>query len=423
MISLALGIGATTAVFSVIHAVLMNPYPYAAADRIVTLVTQDKAGNENSVYVTGSQLQELRDAKAVDIVLAQQNWELSTTGSDVPADVRAVFFTVNASSFFGVPALLGRGLIPSDAAGEADSQPVAVLSYLLWQRQFAGSADVLGKTLQLDHKNYTIVGVLPRRFAWILADVYLPLKITNDSAQPLGVYVRLKRDVGLKVADAEFQSLFEQFAKETPARYPNKFRVRSKRLIDQYGPTVGHTLFLLFGAVLVLLFIGCGNVSILLLARGKLRKNELAVRTALGASRARILRQLLTESLVLSLTGATFGVVFAYGSMALVVKWLPESLYPPEAAIQVNLCGARLQYWIGARDGNPVWAVARPATQPQGSGPGDAIQHSQNHGRGGRKAGAHCPDRSTDRYHSPANLCRRCGDGRFSALIAYGPRL
>jgi ABC-type antimicrobial peptide transport system permease subunit len=106
LISLALGIGATTAVFSVIHAVLMNPYPYAAANRIVTVVTQDKDGNENSVYVTGSQVQQLRDAKAVDSVLAQQDWELSTTGSDVPEDVRAVFFTVNATSFFGVPALL-----------------------------------------------------------------------------------------------------------------------------------------------------------------------------------------------------------------------------------------------------------------------------------------------------------------------------
>jgi ABC-type antimicrobial peptide transport system permease subunit len=106
LISLALGIGATTAVFSVIHAVLMNPYPYAAANRIVTVVTQDKGGNENSVYVTGSQVQQLRDAKAVDSVLAQQDWELSTTGSDVPEDVRAVSFTVNATSFFGVPALL-----------------------------------------------------------------------------------------------------------------------------------------------------------------------------------------------------------------------------------------------------------------------------------------------------------------------------
>jgi predicted permease len=383
LISLALGIGATTAVFSVIHAVLMNPYPYAAANSIVTVVTQDKDGNENSVYVTGSQVQQLRDAKAVDSVLAQQDWELSTTGSDVPEDVRAVFFTVNATSFFGVPALLGRGLIPSDAAD--DSQPVAVLSYLFWQRQFAGSADVLGKTLQLDHKNYTIIGVLPRRFAWVLADVYLPLKITNDPAQPLGVYVRLKRGVGLQAADAEFQSLLEQFAKETPARYPDRFRVRSKRLIDQYGQTIVHTLFLLFGAVLVLLFIGCGNVSILLLARGTLRKNELAVRAALGASRVRILRQLLTESLVLSLAGAICGVLLAYGSVAFVVKWLPESLYPPEAAIRVNL--VVLCFSIGVALATGILFGLSPALQLSRSELGQAIQSSTRKiiGGGGRR--------------------------------------
>jgi predicted permease len=189
----------------------------------------------------------------------------------------------------------------------------------------------------MDHKNYTIVGVLPRRFAWILADVYLPLKVANNPAQPLFPYVRLKRGVSLQAADAEFQVFLEQFAKETPARYPEKFRSRTKRLIDQYGHSFGQTLYLLFGAVLMLLFIGCANVSILLLARGKLRQHELAVRTALGASRARIVRQLLTESLVLSLSGASLGVLFAYGTVALVVKWLPESLYPPEAAIQVNL--------------------------------------------------------------------------------------
>jgi len=183
----------------------------------------------------------------------------------------------------------------------------------------------------------TIVGVLPRRFAWNLADVYLPLKVTDNPAQPLLPYVKLKPGVSLQAADAEFAALLEQFAKEIPARYPEKFRVRTERLTDQYGQRLGHTLYMLFGAVLVLLFIGCANVSILLLARGVLRQHELAVRVALGGSRARILRQLLTESLVLSLVGTSLGVLFAYGIVGVVVKWLPESLYPPEAAIQVDL--------------------------------------------------------------------------------------
>src|SRR5580704_9676939 len=281
LISLALGVGATTAVFSVLYALLVNPYPYTASNRIVLVMTQDKSGNPDLPQVSGTQLQQLRNAESVESVLGIQGWELSTTASDVPEEVRAAFLTVNASSFFGVPPLIGRGLIPSDAADGQDAQPVAVLSYSFWQKHFAGSSDVVGKTLQLDHKNYTVVGVMPRRFTWWLADVYLPLKVTNSSTQPVAPYVRLKPGVRLEAADAEFQSLFEQFAKEIPARYPEKFHIRTERMIDEYGQTLRHTLYLLCCAVLVLLLIGCANASILSLARGTLRQHELAVRTAL----------------------------------------------------------------------------------------------------------------------------------------------
>ena len=337
LISLALGIGAATAIFSVIHAVLMNPYPYPESERMVSLVIEDGAGNEDWAQLTGSQLRQLRNAKAAESVLAQQDWELSTTGGDLPEDVRAVFFTPNASAFFGVPASLGRGLVPSDAPDGEDPQPVVVLSHLFWQRHFGSSPSVVGKTLQLDRKNYSVVGVLPSRFAWSLADVYLPLKVANDPSQPLLAHVTLRPGVSLGAADAEFQALFEQFAKEVPARYPAKFRVRTKRIIDQYGYALGHTLYLLLGAVAVLLFIGCANVSILLLARGASRRHELAVRGALGANRARILRQLLTESLLLSLSGAALGVLMAFGGVSQIVKWLPEYSYPHEAAIQISI--------------------------------------------------------------------------------------
>jgi predicted permease len=337
LISLALGIGAATAIFSVIHGVLMNPYPYPESDRMVSLVIEDSAGNEDWAQLTGSQLLRLRNTKAAENVLAQQDWELSTTGSDLPEDVRAVFFTPNASAYFGVPASLGRGLVPSDAPEGEDPQPVVVLSHLFWQRHFGSSPSVVGKTLQLDRKNYTVVGVLPSRFAWSLADVYLPLKVASDPSQPLLAHVTLRPGVSLGAADAEFQALFEQFAKETPTRYPAKFRVRAERIIDQYGHSLSRTLYLLFGAVAVLLLIGCANVSILLLARGASRRRELAVRAALGARRARILRQLLTESLLLSLSGAALGVLLAFGGVAQILKWLPEYSYPHEAAIQISL--------------------------------------------------------------------------------------
>jgi hypothetical protein len=122
VISLALGIGATTAVFSIIRAVLLNPYPYAAAERIAWVTTEDRAGNQRRISVTGSQLQLLRKARSVESVVLQEGWDLSTTGGDLPEDVRALFVTPNASSFFGVPPLLGRGLLPSDAPEEKDAR-------------------------------------------------------------------------------------------------------------------------------------------------------------------------------------------------------------------------------------------------------------------------------------------------------------
>jgi predicted permease len=338
VLSLAFGIGATTAVFSVIYAVLLHPYPYVGADRMVRPQAEDKAGVPRNFFLTGPQLQQLRQANSVESLLAQTNWELPTTGSDLPEDARAVFLTTNASTFFGVPALLGRGLLPSDAPDGQDPQPVVVLSFSFWQRHFGGNSDVLGKSLEMAHKNYTIVGVLPPRFAWTVADVYLPLKITNDPQYLVYVScVKLKEGVSPDAAQAEFQSLLEQFAKETPKNFPGTFRVQLARLMDEHGKSFEHTLYLLFGGVTLLLAIGCANISILLLARGAARQHELAVRASVGASRSRILRQLLTESLLLSLSGVAVGILLAYASLILIVRWLPRWSYPYEAAVQINL--------------------------------------------------------------------------------------
>ncbi len=230
-------------------------------------------------------------------------WNLTTTDEDLPQDVPSTQLTGNAGSHFGVPALLGRTLIPSDAPDGQDPQPVVVLSYLFWQRHFNSDPTVIGRRLQLVHKNYTIVGVLPSRFTWEDAAVYLPLKITNDSSITFGPLIRLKPGVTHAAANAELQPLLEQFAKETPTHFPKKFRVRVQGLNEQFEEHLGQSLFLLFGAVALLLLIGCANVSILLLARGTARQHELAVRSAIGASRWRIQRQLLTEALALSLAG------------------------------------------------------------------------------------------------------------------------
>src|SRR5262249_46622054 len=145
---------------------------------------------------------------------------------------------------------------------------------------------------------------MPSRFTWADADVYLPLKITNDPKLSFNPIIRLKPGVSHETANAELQPLLEQFAKDTPDHFPKKFRVRIKGLNDQFLTRLGPSLGLLSPAVALLLAIGCANVSILLLARGTARQHELAVRSAVGASSGRLYRQLLTESLALSLLGA-----------------------------------------------------------------------------------------------------------------------
>lgn len=336
--SLALGIGATTAVFSIIYGLLANPYPYNGAKRMINLLVVNESGNNRWVGVTGSQLKILRQLKCAESVAASWGtWNLTTTGDDLPQDVPSVQLSANAGAYFGVPALLGRTLLPSDAPDGQDPQPVVVLSYLFWQRHFNADRTVVGRTLQLVHKNYTIIGVLPPRFTWNDADVYLPLKVTNDASINFSPLIKLKPGITHAAANAELQPLLEQFARETPAHFPKKFRVHVQGIDEWYGEHLGRSLFLLFGAVALLLLIGCANVSILLLARGTARQHELAIRSAIGASSWRIQRQLLAEALALSLLGTSGGVLLAYRLLPVLVRWLPEYSFPHEAAIAINL--------------------------------------------------------------------------------------
>ena len=338
ILTLALGIGATTAVFSVMYAILMNPYPYAASDRMVHMRLSNKSNQDMGFGLTGAQWQQIRKSSVVEDAFISNDWNLTVTGHDLPEDVNGVYMTSNSFAFMGVPPALGRGLIPSDAIDGQDPQPVAVLSYKFWKRHFNSDAAVLGRTLQLVHKNYTIVGVAAPRFTWDDGDVYLPLKVTMDPTKAYYVGLRLKPGVSHAAADAVLRPLIDQFAKETPKHFPSdQFDFHVIGLNDRFVRDLGGTLYLLFSAVALLLAIGCGNVSILLLARGTARQHELAVRTAIGASRSRVIRQLLTESLLLSLIGAALGVLLAYRMLALIVDLLPKYSFPHEAAIQINL--------------------------------------------------------------------------------------
>jgi len=161
-----------------------------------------------------------------------------------------------------------------------------VLGYQFWQRYYHGDPDIVGKNIQLVHKSYAIVGVVQPRFTWGDGEVYLPLKLTADPARTFFVMTRLKQGVTRAAASAELQSLLEQFAKETPGHFPEHFHVMLEGLNDQFVDRIGGTFFLLLSAVALLLLIGCGNVSILLLARGTARQHEMAVRSAIGAERS-----------------------------------------------------------------------------------------------------------------------------------------
>src|SRR5262252_1283602 len=338
ILSLALGIGATTAVFSVIYALLVNPYPYKAADRMAHLIVLNEKGEDWWVELTGPQLKLVGQAKCIESIAATWGtWNLTTTDEELPEDVPSVDMTANAFIHFGVPALLGRTLLPSDAPEGQDPEPVAVLSYSFWQRHFNGDPAAVGRKIQLVHKTYTIVGVMPSRFTWQDADVYLPLKLPGGPNDVYDPTIRLRPGFTQEAANSELQALLEEFAKETPTHFPKKFRVHLKGLNDQFVEHLGHSLFLLFGAVGLLLVIGCANVSILLLARGTARQHELAIRSAIGASRWRIQRQLLTEALTLSLSGAAGVVLLACGLIPLMVRWLPEGSFPKEVVMSVNL--------------------------------------------------------------------------------------
>jgi predicted permease len=337
VLSLALGIGATSAVFSVIYAVLIDPFPYPGSDRIVEIRLVDKTGSDRYAGLNGPQIDQLRQAKSLEDITAMDWWNLTTTDGDIPEDVQAMYISPNAPNHWGIRAQMGRWLIPSDAPPGQQPQPVVVLTYQFWQRYFMGDRNVVGRTIQLVHKPYQIVGVMPPRFKWGAADMYLPLKMTQDPNIHLAASFKLRPGVSAAQASAELQPILEEFAKQSPTQFPETFRVKMPSIVDVYARPLGPTLYLLLGAVASLLLIGCANVSILLLARGTERQHELAVRAAIGAGRLRMIRQLLTESLGIATAGAALGVLLAWKGLALIAARLPEFSFPAESVIKMNV--------------------------------------------------------------------------------------
>lgn len=338
VLSLALGIGATTAMFSLIYAVLLHPFPYANADRIMNLFGFDEKHPDGFQFITLSKAQfdNLRLAAPVDSALGYNTRHMEITNGELPEDISGIYLTENAGAFFGVRPLLGRNIEPFD--GENGGHSVVVLNYRFWQRHFGGDPHVIGRTLEMNHAPYTIIGVMPRSFAFNdeveVGDVYLPI-----SRMPVvGVYVpwiKLRPHVTPAAANSALEPIVRQIAKQKPQGLPDHWHLALQPLIWTFQENIGGTLTLLLAGVVLLLIIGCANCSILLLARGRTRQHELAIRSAIGASRWRIVRQLLVEAIVISCTGAVLGVAASYWLAKLPMVLSPGS-FPAESFIRIN---------------------------------------------------------------------------------------
>ncbi len=332
VLSLALGIGATTAMFSLIYAVLLHPFPYAGADRIMNphLVDAHHPDKFSWFALSKAQCDDLRLATPVESVLGFRNGHLEITNDGLPEDISGVYLTENAESFFGVHPLFGRMIEPFDAG-----HPVVVLNYRFWQRRFDGDPHVIGRTLEMDHARYTIVGVMPRSFAFNdiagVGDVYLPASVANAPDPSFLPWIKLRPHVTVAAASGALEPIVREMMQSGVSAW----HLRLQPIIVPYQQNLGRTLALLLAGVVFLLIIGCANCSILLLARGRARRSELAIRTAIGASRWRIVRQLLVEALVISCTGAIVGVAASHWLARFPLLLSPDS-FPAESVIRIN---------------------------------------------------------------------------------------
>jgi predicted permease len=285
----------------------------------------------------------MRLAAPVESVLGFTLANVEITGGALPEDITGYYLTENAGTFFGVRPLLGRNLEPSDA--ENGGHAVVVLNYQFWQRHFGGDPHVIGRTLEIDHASYTIIGVMPRSFAFNdmveVGDVYLPasrtpvVNLPSGATVPYILMVKLRPHVTRAAANSVLEPIAFELMKQRTGRIPDHAHLALQPIIWIFQKNTGTTLKLLLAGVVLLLIIGCANCSILLLARGRTRQHELAIRSAIGASRWRIVRQLLVEAIVISSTGAVLGVAASYWLAKLPMVLSPDS-FPAESFIRIN---------------------------------------------------------------------------------------
>jgi predicted permease len=336
LLTLALGVGANTAIFSLVRGVLLRPLPFHEPERLIG-IRESKVGEGHNNPLAWRSFFAFRDqAETLEAVAAYFNWNPDLELDDGTVRLNGAQVTPAYFEVMKVRPLLGRDFTTDDA--KQDASPTVILSHELWQQMYGGTTDVLGQTLRIDGKSFAIVGVMPAvgpsgqgpgaQLGW--RSIWTAFRINETKAQNnpgrlLRVTARMKTGVTLEQSRSELETLMAGLKQTHPDTHGSEIGVYATELKDYVvEPNAQRALWVLFGAVVCVLLIGCANIANLLLADGATREKEIAVRMALGASRNSIVRQLLTESLLLSAGGAVMGWLLAYWLVAAVSKFLPD---------------------------------------------------------------------------------------------------
>lgn len=372
VVALALGIGANTAIFSVINAVLLRPLPYAEPDRLMVVLHNGRYPVSPPNFVDWRE-----QNRSFDLMGAADYWTANLAGTDNPEHLYALKVTPEVLSMLGVQPMLGRLFLPEEE--EPGKEGAVVLTHGLWQRRFGGDTNVLGRTVTLDGQAFTVVGVMPQgfRFApfWATkAELFAPISYARQSTsrdgQHMRVFARLKRGVSLAQARADMAAITARLEKEFPGTNRDVVVLPlAERVVGDIRPA----LFVLLGAVGFVLLIACANVAHMLLARAAARQKEVAVRATLGAGRSRIIRQFLTESLLLASLGGGAGLALAVWGTRLLVALAPGRLPRVEG---IGLDGRVLVYLAAVSLLTGVAFGLAPALQMSSAGLSDALKES-----------------------------------------------